>query len=157
MKIIIASIFLALSIQANALPVAKQVYKTEPIKVVTTPGADKGLVNLAAAFEFSNHCVMGVSDIVSELTVVEKSPLVINQITALTLYDDNLLCTAEYDPVTRWMIIGQDLALGSQVSINGSSPIELQSPEPAICIKSMCNDGKPRDSYTCACTNGLTQ
>ncbi len=157
MKTIISTLIFILSLQANALPVANQISSSNPKEIVTVPGSSDGLVNIAAAFEFSNACHASNSQVLSALESDHATKVVIYDLSTYLLPNINALCTADYAPVMQWNIVGQDLVVGSQIVVNGSPMTVLKSPEPAICIRSLCSDGSARDPYTCACSNGLSQ
>lgn len=140
---------LVTSLSAYALPSAKNLTTGNVQALTVVPGFTADTVRLAAALEFSNMCSASNKNILSH----QDGSLVSVYSSSLT---PDLICTADYKPVYRWAVVASNLKVGDTVNVNGTQSLVITAPEPAICIKSLCEDGSARDSYTCACPNGYS-
>lgn len=154
MKTMLLSLIILFSSHLYALPVAKQINEVHTeniISVVSVPSYSTDVVNLAVAFEYSNPCVAEQSSLVMNLDDLTLS----KNVKLYSIWDSNLICTAQYDPTPKWEVLNVHLNVGETITINNDFQATAQTPTPAICIKSLCSDGSARDPYTCACSNGF--
>lgn len=138
---------LTFSSLAQAMPEAQSLIKRKPVSIVSIPGYSKDTVGLAVTFEYGNPCSAAVQDVFANQ---EEST-----ISVYSAYLQDAICTAHYEPTLRWSVVARGLKIGEKVSVNGQNVI-VETPKPAACIKSICEDGSQRNAYTCACANGFT-
>lgn len=152
MKSILALFVVVWSFQSYALPVASNLGELQQdniVNVTSVPGSEDDNAKLAVTVKYSNRCVA------EQNTLVYQTQDDSTDLNLYSIWGTDRLCTAEHRPVTRVSLINVNYELGDKVTINGHTTIKVTTPEPAICIQSLCDDGESRDAYTCACPNGF--